>query len=130
MDFSAFDRKELDSYTEEAKAKWGKTEAWQEYEKKNHSASEQADFGKQMMEIFARLGTLRQLPPEDTQVQTLIGELQQFITAHYYTCSKEILCGLGQMYIADERMKENIDKAGGPGTAELASRAIAIYCAG
>lgn len=129
MDFSAFDRSELESYTEEAKAQWGKTDAWQEYAQKKLSPVETATLAGQMMEIFARLGALRQLPPEDVQVQTIIAELQQFITKHYYTCSNDILRGLGQMYTADERMQKNIDKAGGSGTAAFASRAIEIYCA-
>ena len=44
-----------------------------------------------------------------------------------YTCTDEILAGLGKMYIADERFKKNIDKYG-EGTAEFAAGAIAMYC--
>lgn len=44
-----------------------------------------------------------------------------------YTCSDEILSGLRQMYVNDDRMKRNIDKAGGEGTAEFASKDISIY---
>ncbi len=61
-------------------------------------------------------------------MQTAIRKLQQFITDHFYTCTPEILAGLGEMYVADERFRENIDKAGGEGTAAFVSKAIAVYC--
>ena len=61
-------------------------------------------------------------------MQQVAAALQQFITEHYYTCTKEILCTLGQMYTAVGSMKDNIDARGGSGTAELAGRAIEIYC--
>ena len=54
-----------------------------------------------------------------------LGKLQDFITQNYYTCTDEILAGLGKMYVADERFKKNIDKYG-EGTAEFAAEAIAI----
>ena len=59
--------------------------------------------------------------------QAIVKELQYYITENYYTCTKEILAGLGKMYTADERFKENIDKCG-EGTAEFASAGIEIYC--
>ena len=78
--------------------------------------------------IFAEVGQVLQLDPASGEVQALVGKLQQFITDNYYTCTKQILQGLGQMYVADERFKENIDKAGGAGTAEFVAKAIEIYC--
>lgn len=59
-----------------------------------------------------------------------IEELQAWITENYYHCTDEILSGLGQMYAGDERMKHNIDQAGGEGTAEFVSQAVAVYCSG
>ena len=61
-------------------------------------------------------------------MQTIVCRLQQFITDHYYTCTKEILAGLGEMYAADERFRQNIDRAGGQGTAAFAARAIRVFC--
>ena len=123
MSFKAFDTTKMDKYAAEAKAKWGKTEAYQEYEKKH---KENAADG--LMEVFAQIGTIRHCDPASEQVQQMVAKLQNFITEHYYTCTKQILRGLGQMYVADERFKENIDRAGGAGTAEFVSRAIEIYC--
>ena len=128
MDFSKFDTTEIDRYTEEAKQKWGSTNAWQEFEQKQVSprqAQEQADG---IMGIFAQLGSLRDTDPASGATQALVARLQAFITDHYYTCTREILRSLGQMYIAGDSMTENIDKAGGPGTAQFAHEAIEIYC--
>ena len=120
---SAFDNSKFESYKAEVKAKWGKTEAYREYEQRGSR-----DTGDGLMAVFAELGKVRQLDPAASEVQELVKNLQDFITANYYTCTKQILQGLGQMYAADPRFKENIDRAGGAGTADFAARAIEIYC--
>ena len=120
---SAFDNSKFEQYKAEAKAKWGNTEAYKEYEHRGKN-----DQGDAMMAIFAELGQVLHLDPASAQVQAVIAKLQQFITDHYYTCTKQILQGLGQMYVADERFKANIDRAGGAGTAEFAAKAIEIFC--
>jgi hypothetical protein len=74
------------------------------------------------------MGTIRTADPSSPDAQALVKELQDFITAHYYTCTKQILQGLGMMYIAGDEMTANIDKAGGEGTAQFAYEAITIYC--
>ena len=129
MDFKVFDQSKLEQYKKEAKDRWGGTQAYREYEEREKNGEDSGDAAKQMMALFADLGSLRHTSPEDTVVQGKIAELQQFITNHYYTCTKEILRGLGQMYTGDERFRENIDRAGGEGTAAFAAQAIEIYCA-
>ena len=126
MNFKPFDKTELDTYAAEAKAKWGKTEAYQEYEKK--SSGKDAQNGDALMAIFAEIGAVRHLDPAAPEVQALVGKIQNHITAHFYNCTNPILAGLGQMYVADERFKANIDRAGGEGCAEFAAKAIEIYC--
>lgn len=125
-----FDNSKMEQYMEEAKARWSKTEAWQEYEKKSagRTAQTERDLGEQMMEFFVRFGALRGEDPDSEPVQQVVAALQQFITDNYYTCTKEILRNLGQMYTAIGSMKDNIDARGGAGTAELAACAIEIYC--
>ena len=54
-------------------------------------------------------------------------EWQDFISTHYYQCTREILAGLGAMYTADERFQKNLDRFG-EGTAAFLSKAIAAYC--
>ena len=128
MNFRVFDNSEIEQYKAEAKAKWGGTEAYQEYEQKQKSGHDFSETASQLMNLFSEIGALRQLPPDDKAVQEKIGILQNFITSNYYTCTDEILRSLGQMYVSDERFKHNIDKAGGEGTAEFVNQAIAFYC--
>ena len=123
MEFQVFDKTEQEQYAEEVKARWGQTEAYAEYAQRGSRGS-----GEDLMALFAKLGTLRQLPPESEAVQTAVQAIQAHITDHYYTCTKEIFAGLGQMYVQDERFRQNIDAAGGAGTAEFAAKAIGIYC--
>ena len=108
----------------------GDTPAFQEYEQKarGRSAEENADLNRQMMDIFAEFGTVRDTDPASEKAKALVRKLQDFISAHYYTCTDQILAGLGQMYAAGGEMTENIDRAGGKGTAEFAARAIEAYC--
>ena len=86
------------------------------------------ELNRQMMEIFAEFGAIRDTDPAAGEAQDLVRKLQDFISAHYYTCTKPILSGLGQMYTAGGEMTENIDRCGGEGTASFASRAIRVFC--
>lgn len=126
MNFQVFDKNEMEQYKEEIKAKWGETQAYNEYiQKKNHDDSSTAN---QLMSLFAEIGTLRDLSPRDAKAQEKIRALQSFITKNYYNCTNEILKGLGQMYVCDKRFQKNIDKAGGDGTAAFVMEAIKVYC--
>lgn len=127
MNCSAFDQQNIDAYKEEARRRWGHTDAWQESETRAAGRNEQKSVDG-MMQLFAQLGTLRHLSPDDAAVQAQIQALRDHITQHYYNCTVQILCSLGQMYVQDERFTQNIDNAGGEGTAEFAGKAIAIYC--
>lgn len=130
MDFSAFDKTEIEQYKAEAKARWGKTDAYKEYEQKTAGQSEkvQTEAAEKLMQVFAEFGKIKHLAPESDEAQALVKELRQCITENYYDCTKPILESLGQMYVGDERFKANIDARGGVGTAEFASKAIEIYC--
>ena len=126
MNFKPFDKSQVDAYAAEAKAKWGKTEAYREYEQK--SSDKEGQNGDALMAIFAEIGAVRHLDPASEEVQALVSKIQNHITAHFYNCTKPILAGLGQMYVSDQRFRENIDRAGGEGCAEFAAKAIEIYC--
>ena len=130
MDFTPFDRSELDEYAAQAKARWGKTDAYKEFEQKTagQTPAQMQSAGDALMAIFAQFGAIRHTSPASAEAQALVAKLQGFIAEHYYTCTKPILLGLGQMYIAGDSMTENIDRAGGEGTAEFAHQAIDIYC--
>ncbi len=130
LDFSPFDRKVQDAYAAEAKKRWGSTAAYQEYALKcdGQTQDQQHSAADGLMAVFTRLGAIRMTDPASSEAQALVRELQEFITANFYSCTKPILKGLGQLYIAGDEMTENIDRAGGPGTAQFAHEAIEIYC--
>lgn len=127
MDFTAFDNSKLEQYAAEVKERWGNTAAYQESAQR--PAAEQKDAAAGLMAQFARMGRLRTGDPAGQEAQDAVRELQEFITKHFYTCTPEILAGLGQMYTADDRFRASIDAAGGEGTADFAGKAIAVYCA-
>ena len=130
MNFKAYDTKKLDAYAAEAKQRWGRTDAWKESQEKakGKTREDQAAEADGLMDIFRRLGQLRQGDPASPEAQALIAELRQYICDHYYNCTNQILFGLGQMYAAGDEMNENIDHAGGAGTGDFARRAIEAYC--
>ncbi len=129
-DFTAFDTKKIDEYAREAKASWGKTPEWQEYEQKaqGRTREDNAALARGMMDIFAEFGAIRDTDPAAPEAQALVQKLQGYITEHYYTCSDTILLSLSKMYDGGGSMTENIDKVGGPGTGDFAARAIAAHC--
>lgn len=129
---NAFDNTEYEQYKTEAKEKWGHTDAYQEYagKTKGYSKDRWNDAAEGLNSVFAEFAVcMRQ--GEDVRSETaqaLVKKLQLFITDNYYTCTNDILAGLGQMYVADERFAANIDKHG-EGTADYVSQAIAVYTA-
>lgn len=129
MSFDAFDTRKIDEYAAQAKASWGTTDAYKEFEKKSagRSREEEQVLGVQMMEIFAEFGKIRNKKPESEEAQALVKKLQNYITEHYYICTDEILESLGQMYAGDGDMTSNIDKYAGEGTAVFANEAIEAY---
>ena len=115
----------------EARERWGNTDAYCEHEQKtkNYTKEKWAEANGGLMAIFAELAACRDssVSADSSEAQVLVAKLRAHITANYYTCTDEILAGLGKMYVADERFKKNIDKYG-EGTAEFTSEAIEIYC--
>lgn len=130
MDFTVFDTGKIDEYARQAKEKWGGTDAYLEFEEKSkgRSREEQTLISEGMMGIFAEFGGMTDEAPESEKVQMQVRKLQDYITKHFYTCTKEILDGLGKMYGAGGEFTENIDKAGGKGCAGFCAKAIEIYC--
>ena len=126
MSFDAFDTKKIDEYAEQAKASWGQTDAYKEYEKKSEGRTKetQQKLNVEMMDIFREFGEIRNQEPDSAAAISFAKKLQEHITANYYTCTDEILSSLGAMYAAGGDFTENIDKVGGKGTAEFAQKAI------
>ena len=130
MDFEPFDTSKMDEYAARAKASWGTTPEYREYEEKTRgqTADEKAVLGRRMMEIFREFGAVRNEDPSAATAQDLVKKLQGFITEHFYTCSDEILYGLGMMYAGGGDFTASIDQHAGEDTAEFAYQAIKAYC--
>jgi DNA-binding transcriptional MerR regulator len=128
---NVFDSGELDQYKAEAQERWGHTDAYKEHrEKTKHYGKGQWDqLAGEMDGIMAEFGTCMAdgATPASAEAQRLVRKLQDHISAHYYNCTPQILAGLGQMYVADDRFRANIDRHG-PGTAEFICQAILVYC--
>ena len=130
MDFTVFDTKKIDEYSKRAKEQWGKTPEYKEFEEKSKDWTDEYQQGmiKDFMQIFVEFGEMKSMDPADEKVQLQVKKLQDYITEHFYNCTKEILSCLGKMYSGGGEFTENIDKAGGEGTAEFSAKAIEIYC--
>lgn len=130
VDFTAFDTGKIDEYERQAKEKWGATREYKEFEAKNggRTSSEIKEMGNRLMSIVAEFGNLRNRGVSDPLVQIQVRKLQDYITDNYYTCTDEILSGLGQMYACGGEFTANIDGAGGKGTAAFANDAIQFHC--
>ena len=119
------------SYEKEVKEKWGHTDAYKESCEKTagYSKEKQNDVNEGLMAIFSDFAKLMQagIKPDSHEAKAIAEKLQAYITENFYTCTKEILAGLAEMYVLDERFKENIDKYG-EGTAEYARDAIKNHC--
>ena len=130
MDYSAFDMKKTDEYAARAKASWGNTPEYREFEQKSkgRTKAEAFELNEQMMGIFAEFGKIKSGNPASEKAQALVRKLQEFISEHFYTCPDETLYGLGMMYAGGGEMTENINRYGGKGTADFASEAIRCFC--
>ena len=120
----------MKNYTTEARERYGNTLAYKEHEQKtkNYTKEKWAEANDGLMAIFAEFATCKQSGAgvDSNEAQAIVVKLQAHITANYYTCTDEILAGLGKMYVCDEQFKKNIDKYG-EGTAEFAAGGIRIY---
>ena len=117
-------------YNYETRSRWGDTSAYRKHEQKtkNYTNEKWAEANDGLMTIFAEFAACKgsSALADSSEAQALVAKLQAHITANYYTCTDEILAGLGKMYVADERFKKNIDKYG-EGTAEFTAEGIRIY---
>ena len=120
----------MKNYETEVCSRWGDTDAYREHEQKtkNYTKEKWAEANDGLMAIFAEFAMCKNsgASADSDEAQALVAKLQAYITANYYTCTDEILAGLGNMYVADERFQKNIDKYG-EGTAEFAAEGIRIY---
>ena len=120
----------MNNYSKEVKDRWGNTDAYIEHAEKtkNYTKEKWDEANNDLMSIFAGFADLKNngATPDSAEARELVQKLQSHITANYYTCTDDILSGLGKMYVVDERFKNNIDKSG-EGTADFVADAIVAY---
>ena len=128
---NAFDNTGFENYKNEAKERWGNTDAYKEYSQKSKGYSEEKfnALGEGMEKVLEEFAICMNSGAtfDSEEAQILVKKLQNYITENFYTCTNEILASLGQMYVADERFKNNIDKHS-VGTTEFVSKAIEEFC--
>ena len=135
LTMNIFDNSEFEAqreqYAKEAKEKWGATDAYKESAEKTSGYSKEKwnEVNDGMNTLMAEFAACRKngFAPDSAEAQTLVKKWQNYISANFYTCTKEILAGLGEMYVADERFKASIDSHG-DGTADFMREAISAYC--
>ncbi len=133
MSFNEFNNTEIENakakYAKEAKEKYGNTQEYSQFLEKTNKYTKQDwdEVNSKMLVIFKKFADVMDKAPESDEAQALVKEWQDYISDNFYHCPDEVLQGLGQMYINDERFKENIDKTKS-GLAEYISKAIAAYC--
>jgi DNA-binding transcriptional MerR regulator len=117
-----------DEYAEEVEERWGGTDAYTESKRRTdgYTAEDWARHQAEADEINQGLLALMAegVAPDSERAATLVDAHRDLITRWFYDCSPEIHAGLGAMYVADERFRANIDKAG-EGLARYLSDAIA-----
>ncbi len=130
MNFEVFGKSEIEKYKAEIKEKWGNTKEYQDYRQKDiaRNGGSYRKIANELLAIFSELGKIKHLTPNADEVQNGIAAIQKFITDNYYECTNKVLRELGEMYVDDERFRNNIDNAGGDGTADFVKQAIVVYC--
>ncbi|MGX1669592.1 MerR family transcriptional regulator [Streptomyces sp. NPDC055400] len=125
--FEVFGDKDPEQYADEARERWGGTDSYAESQRRaarytkddwKRMQAEVADWGERYASLMAA-GE----PPTGERAMDMAEEHRQHITKWFYECGFEIHCGLGEMYVADERFKEFYESMR-PGLAEHLRGAI------
>ncbi|MBR3316936.1 MAG: MerR family transcriptional regulator [Atopobiaceae bacterium] len=133
MTFEPFSTKEIDTYAARAKASWGNTPEWKEYERisAGRSKGEESAMGEELMTLFVPFGEMskRGVDPANEEAMLQAKRIQDYISKHFYTCSDEVFLQLGQAYGCGGDFTQNIDAAAGAGAAVFAMKAVKAYVA-
>lgn len=130
--FDGFDMEAIEAhmnqYAKEAEEQYGHTDAYRQSAKRTsrYSKDDWAKISHEANQIYQGFLETMSLSPDHVTVQKLVLDWKNHITNHYYTCTNDILAGLGEMYIADERFKNNINQ-NGEGIADRMCEAIRIF---
>lgn len=123
-----------EKYREEILDRWGNTDSFMEYEavfssKARKIQSEKMEaFFSAAQTIFEKLALYEDASPNCQEVQQIVKEWQDYISAHFYKCDFQMLSYLGQLYVTDERFSNYINRFGNGDLASFLNKAIEAFC--
>ena len=126
--FNGFSDDQMNQYKEEAKKRWGHTDAYRQSRErtKNWSKEDYKRIKEDGETLTKELAAAMDLDIKSKEVQTLIAKHHKGIEK-FYDCSYEMYRGLGNMYADDPRFTATYDKFR-PGLAKWLQKAINYYC--
>lgn len=111
-----FDGFDPTQYEDEARERWGKTDAYKESKKrtKRYTAEDWKAIKAEQAAIYKDAAAAMKAgkKPSDPEVQAIVERHRLSIDRWFYPCSKEMQRGLASLYESDSRFAENIDKNG------------------
>jgi DNA-binding transcriptional MerR regulator len=126
--FDAFDTSKIEEYAAQAKATWGASPEWKEYERKSkgRTKGDERAMGEELMELFKPFGRMAAegVDPASPEAVAQARLIQSYITDHFYTCSDEVFLQLGRSYGCGGDFTRNIDAAAGNGAGVFAMHAV------
>lgn len=123
-----------EKYREEILERWGNTDSFKEYEttfssKARKIQNEQMEaFYSIAQSMFEKLALYEGRSPNCQEVQEIVKEWQDYISAHFYKCDTQMLSYLGQLYVTDERFSDYINRFGTGDLASFLNKAIEVFC--
>lgn len=112
--FDVFDGFDPDQHAEEAKTRWGSSDAYKQSAKRTQSYSKQdwARYKSEAEQLTQDMAALmgEGLEADSTQVLALIEKTRLHINHWFYDCSREMHANLGEMYVTDERFRASYEK--------------------
>jgi len=126
--FGGFDHAQ---YEEEARQKWGGTEAYKESARrtKQYGKAEWEQIRRDWEAIYARLAALmgEGAAPDDARCRGVVEAHRAHIERWFYPCSVEMHVQLAEMYVSDPRFAANLEKVA-VGFARYLRDAIVAAC--
>ncbi len=126
--YDAFADEEVKQYAEEAKERWGNTEAYKQSQEriKQWTKADAERIKEEGNALTKKIADMMSKGPTDKDVQVLIAEHYKGINV-FYDCSLEMYKNLGQMYVEDSRFTAYYEKFA-PGLALFMQQAIHYFC--
>lgn len=125
-----FDGFDPAQHEKEARQRWGDSDAYKQSAARTgrYTRADWEAVRAEMNAISARYLALMRAgtPPDSGEAKAVAADHRVHISARYYDAPPEMMRGLAQMWVADERFTRNIDRAG-EGLAAYQSAAVLAW---